>query len=431
MSWTHLQGVGFQPTLQGRRDMFSHLAAFRQLSASVRFVLYVSNDGDGIHSVQNQCNATPYQVAGLPGLSFEPGTQVTLASNAGTPGELLIGEAPLGRQGGASNPAQAVRARGRYGLARPGTCPVRLSGRSYVGVSLFGDLKAFAYLDGACGDLIAQISPPTFGSGYGWQRSAAAGPERLVCVGSFDGETVQYWTWDLEANAIAAATRAGIANPSYVSPPILLGASYFFAVIDQSGATPSAQLFEVPIGFDGDVTDDMKRGLPREGHYSGRIGSPGLPAIELGGPDLAGIPYHDGAFWHDGAARSLLQAEGEVGISSVGGGAQLGLPVAGGRSSLIVNGGPALLGKPPTGSAELIVPADWSPTVASYGFPAVAPSGTEYACFPVVLPGDTDGGLLRLRVGVTTWKSGCPVPIHYVEDTPDGQQPLAMLPRDF
>jgi hypothetical protein len=68
--------------------------------ADVRFAKYVRPLSRGLHVVRNSCNEQEVVVSSAAGSrTFKPATEVPLGSHTATPGELILGLPPTGRQG--------------------------------------------------------------------------------------------------------------------------------------------------------------------------------------------------------------------------------------------------------------------------------------------------------------------------------------------
>lgn len=420
MSTTRSQGVGFQPSILARRDVLSLLASQRQLGESVRPAIYVSNAGNDVHFVKNQCNDQPYPVTGaVKGQSFAEGTQVTLLSNAGNPGELLLGEGAQGRAGSSGN--QAVRSIRTVGhgvrSGGSGACPVGLTARLYYGVfGVAGQLQAATYVDGHYQEIVAETDSPG-GGGYCWQRVT---DDILVATSGFDFDATQVWCWRLSDNTLSVATLAGI-YPGSASGPIAVGGYVYFWTLKDG----EIQLYRLPLMTNEDLDDSFKFGPPY----------PLAPGVEVSGGwwcqaagwfdfgATVGVPYYNGG-WHSGAGRALLTPD-FGGNSFSPDSRQLGFPVQGGSLRVVVV--PGVLKR--AEDENSLVPPDWT-TVVSYGFIAPSPSGREYACYPASTSEGPDR-LMRYPIGTRPiTRTGCPVPSQAVETSPDGWLPICMLPRD-
>lgn len=100
-SRSHLQGVGSSVALLGRRNLASLFEAQAQRNADVRFAIYIRSLGGGRHSVHNECNDQPYTVGSIAAnLTFSKDQKVTLGSNYGNVGEVILGVAPPNLAGG-------------------------------------------------------------------------------------------------------------------------------------------------------------------------------------------------------------------------------------------------------------------------------------------------------------------------------------------
>lgn len=86
--------------MSSRTSLRRILDGRRFAEADVRFSKYVRPLSRGLHIVRNVCNGQEVVVSSAAGSrTFKPGAEVPLGSHTATPGEVILGLPPPGRQG--------------------------------------------------------------------------------------------------------------------------------------------------------------------------------------------------------------------------------------------------------------------------------------------------------------------------------------------
>jgi hypothetical protein len=123
----------------------------RDFNADNRFGIYLRPLGPGWHLIRSSGCPTPIRVASSdPGSTFAPGSQILLGSNAGHPGEVLLGLPPNCRAGSSRFPPLTVSTTMRATIPTP--CPKPLRNHDYCAFlstgSSDGKVHAYLYDDG-------------------------------------------------------------------------------------------------------------------------------------------------------------------------------------------------------------------------------------------------------------------------------------------
>lgn len=152
-SASHIQGVPQSPRLATGRSARALRARYREITADIRYAIYVRPLGKHLHLVVNFCNEQQYQVAGE--RTYPAGSVVALGSNAGHPGEFIIGPPPAAMRGSlVYSPVTSSRPSDLAPTYRP--CPLPITGKNYMGFDAsVSTLAAVPYLDGVPGTVIS------------------------------------------------------------------------------------------------------------------------------------------------------------------------------------------------------------------------------------------------------------------------------------
>lgn len=122
------------------------LARSRDFNADNRFGIYLRPLGPGWSLIRSAACSTPIRVASAdPGATFAPGSQILLGSNAGHPGEVLLGMPPNCRAGSSRFPGLTVSTTVRATIPTP--CPKPIKFHDYCAFFETGgtDGKVYAY----------------------------------------------------------------------------------------------------------------------------------------------------------------------------------------------------------------------------------------------------------------------------------------------
>lgn len=432
-SRSHTTGQGFQPGLIGKRTIAAVLASERQAGADNRYALYVAPLGNGEHLVRNPCNETPYKVGStLGGQTFKAGQVVFLGSNAGTPGEVIIGLPPPGRGGGSEFAIAGQVRRQRFNVAP--LCPLPPTGHSYLAILDDGsNFRAWLYADGEHQETLGTGSLPlSFALTSSLQRAPVSG-QLVTYMGVPSSPTMRFCTLDCEAGD---STSYSVSAPGMISSAAVVSDGswiYFRAASSISNWQHSAQLYRVPILTDGTV--------------SGSFGAV-MPALEYGAPfafdaalslnsSLLDLGAGDFAILgtYGGSPAALLYQSGVWAVELrelVGMSNSPGYPV-GGSGSAVHRGdtGGLYSGRPvvfePGGEREIIPEVDhaaYEPVIGEYLAPS--PSGSDVVLYTEA------AGILRLPVAepLAPLLATCGPAVVTVNLAPGGYRPSHVFPLD-
>lgn len=441
---SHSQGHPYRVADRGRGDLREVLGAHRRRSASVRWVVYVRPLGRGQHEVKNLCNESVYTVGSAAGSkTFRAGSIVGLASNAGTPGEVIIGSAEAA---GASSFAPVLT---RRNLTFPGppdpepeppACPVLVSGKSYLGISLnigAKTLSGWNYTDGTytglAGPVTSYAGLSSIPSRVEMTRIHSAG-DVVVFRGRLAGGEHAVCTWD-----VAAGTLDILATGLYdTSGPVWPGSGdyvYFQETVNYFGPDRAElTLYRSQVGQSGvlnlvtaqvgptfvDLTNSLSAPLA----ICGTAVDVQIPAFWAGVPAVPWAPLAGG--WTDGTDRALLSAVSNNVETN-------GFPVTGNRSARVTyfddsfNYTIGLLPAGPSSPEVALIPDEWA--VLYIGQASPVPGGAELVSYPFELAGDGGSSyMFRCPAGSVTIGAECAIPRTEVGAGPDGL-PVYMLPK--
>lgn len=415
-SRNQVQGIGYRTRLLGApASLAGTLDALSQKTADNRWVIYVAPLGGGRHLVRNDCNDQTYDVGSAVNTTFREGDSVLVGSNGGTAGEVIIAGPDLSRSG-AGGTAQEISYRAiSRGIVAPSSCPVALTGRSYLSIVPLSDgYQCCLYRDAV------YLSDKGVPWGVGLVMGSPAWPQRLAAdiIVSGAASTALYYTIDPIAGTVATATMswAGGVGPMLVSG----GYVYWVAYPNDIDPAASVQLYRSPVGFAGDVDEPTARvggvftisGLAA---YRGLCSLGGaqfvLPATVSSVPKLL---YFNGSSW-------VLRSVPVLGAEDPAPGFQ-------------VSGGAFRLAHRPlvdaTSGESYLFPdtPEWTGfhSTSYTVFMSVSPGRGEILVYPV---DDGLGGFKLLRIPLRPVGASCSAPYQVIGTSPHGQ-PTHLLPRD-
>jgi hypothetical protein len=451
-SRTHVQPIGQQIGMLGRRTLSGVLAIQAQANADNRPAIYVQNLGGGLHLVRNQCNDTPYKVSAVsPLLSFAPGQVVTLGSHRGMPGEVILGAASgiLGSDTVNVDIAVIPAPFRSPGIA---SCPVPIRGKSYLALGSIGSGgggTAFAsiYHDGAVGprlpDLAWTVQPDVRTA----QRVSPLG-DVVIAHGDGDGgSTVNLLTWHVTTGALDTLELTGVPGGFLDGPvwagPLDSGACYALEGEVFGDRHLELQLYRLPVGHnESRPLSDFAFGprLSDAGPWSTNVETGFGLYIIPSGPDLQVMAKR-----HDTGRNALVDfalssRAWRINLDRVApdSAAGDGRPMSNTRGLMPTQGTQlAVVPAWPASPSFNLLPDDWSLSAPPYF--SISPDLRELALYPFYSGPDTHR-LLRMPAAPFTIPTGCPIPAFAVAAAPwgsaweagsePGHRPDVMLARD-